>query len=624
MAADTRFDGADNDTQAHSGDAQSADWALLKESRDIKASTLAWLQVQARLIGPDTRCGIVVFGAPDQGPYAPTAIWPEGAIGGPVLAEAVEAAVAGRRSVIKNGKRIASEHPPKAHAVACPLLIDGQLCGAVAFEVGHLTEEKLHQLMQQMEWGLGWLGINVHRNRHTSSDRLVAVLELIATSLHHDRFQASATAVATELAGLLGCERVAIGFLRGKHAQVRALSHSASFGRKGNLIRAIEAAMDEAIDQHATVVYPALGDGALQVTRAHAALARQQDDGSVCTIPLTEGGRLLGAMVLERPGGEAFDERTIQLCEHAASLIGPLLDIKRKDDRWLPGKMADSGRALLKKLFGPRHTGLKLASLATLAIVVFFMFAESGYRISADANLEGTVQRAVAVPVSGYVLEANVRAGDVVKAGDLLFSLDDRDLRLERLKRASQKLQVRREYNEAAADHDRAKARILTAQIEQTDAEIALLDEQIKRTRVTAPFDGFVVSGDLSQSLGAPVERGDVLFELAPLNSYRVILRIDERDIDAIAVNQKGQLALASSPEELLPFSVTKITPLSTAEQGQNYFRVEASLDGDIPPRLRPGMEGVGKVDIAQRKLAWIWSHRITHWLQMFFWSWWP
>ena len=516
------------------------------------------------------------------------------------------------------------ERSPNSHVVACPLLVDSQICGAVAFEVEHVSEARLEKILEQLEWGVGWLEVNVHRNKYTSSDRLDTVLELIATSLYHDRFQASATAVATELSGILGCERVSIGFLRGKHSQVRALSHSATFGKKGNLIRAIEAAMDEAIDQHATVVFPAPKEGALQVTRAHAELARRQDDGTVCTVPLTEGERLLGAMVLERPADEPFDQRTIGLCEHIASLLGPLLDVKRKDDQWLIGKAVDSGRELLKKLIGPRHVGLKIGTFTAIFLLGFFSFADGDYRVTADARLEGTVQRAVAVAIAGYVVEANVRAGDIVKAGDVLFALDDRDLRLERLKWTSQKLQSSREYSKAVADHDRARARILSAQIEQAEAEIALLNEELERTRVKAPFDSFVVSGDLSQSLGSPVERGDILFELAPLNSYRVILKVDERDIDEVIVDQIGLLALSSAPEQGLPITVEKITPLSTAEEGQNYFRVEARLDGDIAPMLRPGMEGVGKINIERRRLIWIWTHKITHWTRMFLWSWWP
>ena len=166
--------------------------------------------------------------------------------------------------------------------------------------------------------------------------------------------------------------------------------------------------------------------------------------------------------------------------------------------------------------------------------------------------------------------------------------------------------------------------RILGAQIQQADAQIALIDEQLARSRIAAPFDGIVVAGDLSQSLGAPVERGDVLFQIAPLDAYRIILQVDEREIAPVKIGQAGELALAGSPDETLPMVVRNITPVSAAEEGANLFRVEASLDADSLVKLRPGMEGVGKIYVDERKLAWIWTHKIVHWMRMFFWRWWP
>ncbi len=36
---------------------------------------------------------------------------------------------------------------------------------------------------------------------------------------------------------------------------------------------------------------------------------------------------------------------------------------------------------------------------------------------------------------------------------------------------------------------------------------------------------------------------------------------------------------------------------------------------------FRPGMEGVAKIDIDRRRLAWIWGHRLTDWLRLALWS---
>ena len=52
--------------------------------------------------------------------------------------------------------------------------------------------------------------------------------------------------------------------MSGQHSRVHAVSHSASFDKKANVIRAIEAAMDESIDQQASIVYPAVAKDSLQ------------------------------------------------------------------------------------------------------------------------------------------------------------------------------------------------------------------------------------------------------------------------------------------------------------------------------------------------------------------------
>jgi multidrug resistance efflux pump len=381
--------------------------------------------------------------------------------------------------------------------------------------------------------------------------------------------------------------------------------------------------MDEAADQSATVLFPPRKDGPFQVTRAHAELLQQHGTGAVCTVPLTAGTQVLGAIVLELPTGSEFDARTVELCEHAALLVGPVLDVKRREDRWLAEKAWDSMSTQWRHLVGPQHAALKFWAALCVIVTLFFSLVNGDYMITADASLEGTVQRAVTAAMQGYILDARARAGDVVRSGDVLATLDDRDLRLERVKLVSQGMQQESERRQAIAEGNRAKARILEAQLGQVQAQIILVDEQIARTRLLAPFDAVVVKGDLSQSLGAAVERGNVLFEVAPLDTYRVIMKVDERDITDVAVGQTGRLALTSMPNEEIALVIDKITPVSVVDQGRNYFRVEAVAKGAIE-KLRPGMEGVGKIQVDQRKLFWIWTHKLVHWVHMWLWSWWP
>ena len=48
---------------------------------------------------------------------------------------------------------------------------------------------------------------------------------------------------------------------------------------------------------------------------------------------------------------------------------------------------------------------------------------------------------------------------------------------------------------------------------------------------------------------------------------------------------------------------LSKITPVTVAEEGRNSFRIEARLT-ESGPHLRPGMEGVAKIETGQRSLV--------------------
>ena len=173
------------------------------------------------------------------------------------------------------------------------------------------------------------------------------------------------------------------------------------------------------------------------------------------------------------------------------------------------------------------------------------------------------------------------------------------------------------------AQADRGAMGVLAAQVNQAEAQFALVDEKLARAQLTAPFDGVVVSGDLSQLIGTPVEQGRTLFEVAPLEGFRVVLQVDDRDIAWLAVGQRGELVLSSLPDRVLPFTVNSVTSVATQHDGRNVFRVEAQVQG-APPRLRPGMEGVGKVVVGKRSLLWIWTHGFFDWLRLTLWTWAP
>jgi RND family efflux transporter MFP subunit len=629
-----------NTTQAHGGSdpprpapAQGGGrdqelWRRFAEAATPRAFHESWLALQCRMV-PGARCALVLLGPADRGPFTPAGVWPNQGVDVNHLVPAAEQALKGRRGFLAEHQSPGGngDAPRRTAHIAYPVTVLEKVRGAVVLEVAGQTDDGVQAAMRQLHWGTAWLEVMILRSEALAAaetnERLRKVLDSVADTLEHDRFQAAAMAFVTRLATMLECDRVSVGFARRGQVRVRALSHSAEFGERANLTRAIETAMEEAVDQQALIVYPPPAEAIPLVTIGHEALARQYGAGTVCTAPLGSDDASCGALTLEFPPSRIIDTQTIELVRTIAALAGPILNTKRREDRMLAVKAWEKAVRALAGLFGPRHLALKFCGLLLCILAAVLWFSEGTYRVKAPTVLEGLVQRSVCAPFNGYIAEASSRAGDVVRAGDMLCRLDDRDLRLEQAKWKAQREQLLKEHRGAMAEFDLPKVRIMEARVNQAQAELALVEEQLSRSRVTSPFDGVIMSGDLSQSLGAPVERGQVLFEVAPLESYRVIVQVDERDIDDIEVGQHGLLALPSLPDETFELTVSAITPVLTAREGRNFFRVEARIAG-VSKRLRPGMEGVGKVEIGQRRLAWIWTHEMIDWARLKLWTWLP
>jgi len=601
-------------------------WRQLREAKTPDVLAGAWLALLCRIIDAVER-GVVVLGAADSGPFAPAAYWPGGESGQAGLVAAAETAMAERRGIVQGRSRAPDTLIEGGSYVAYPFLIDDHLYGVVALEIAGNPGPHLRSVMRQIQWGAVWIESMLQR-QIGQRDRLVlekttAALDFIATSLEEERFVASCTATVTALSARLDCDRVSVGFLKGGHSNVVTVSHSARFGKRMNMIRLIGAAMDEAIDQRTIIKFPlGVGDD-LFITRAHEDLSQTHGAGAILTIPLWVKDHYVGALTFERPADRPFDSETIELGDCVASVLGPILEEKRCNDRWLIAKAGDSLWRQLIRLFGPSFVGRKLLAVLAVGIIAFFYFAVGDYRVTSSARIEGQVRRVLVAPYDGYIAAEYARAGDNVRKGKVLAQLDDKDLMLERLQSVTSRQQRLREYDQALAERERAKANIIQTQIEQASAQIALIDQQLARAKLIAPFHGLVVSGDLSQSVGATVKRGDVLFEITPLNAYRVNLLVDESEIGEIRNGLTGTLLISSILDEPFPFVVTRITPVAEVKEGRNLFRVEARLNR-ISPRLRPGMEGIGKIYVARRRLIWIWTRTLIQRIQIWLWYWLP
>ena len=585
--------------------------------------------------------GCVYLGEANTGPYNCIEVSADSYTVNELVKDNINAVIQRRKSIVSrigsaeasqvdsqrltaNGSNPVTGIDSKNYLVTCPILIDRQLLGAVSIEFKHDSNAQNNDYLQQLENAVKWLSFLL-----TSSSDVQAVsqdarlaLQIAALSLTHKTSNEAAAAVVTELATNLSCERVSVCFMECNELKLFALSHSARYESKQNLIKTIEAAGDEAVVQKETLVYPVEGTSSYML-QAHSELAKNYNSDFICTVPLIHDERVIGSIVFERVAtAAAFDEETVELCEQLASLFAPVLEYRRLNDRPFSIKAKETLNSMTSDLFGRGYLGFKFSIVSVVMVLLLFTFMSWEYKISSNAVLEGTVERVITAPEEGYIKQAKVRPGDVVTMSQVLASLDDRDLQLEKLKWSSKKKQIAKEYREALASRNKSQIGILRARRDQAQAQMEILNKKLERTVISAPIGGVIVSGDFTQALGSPVERGQILYTISPLDHYRVLLDVDESDIAEIKVGMKGELTLSAEADETYEIVIEKITPVSVSGDGINYFKVEAALI-DAPTFLRPGMQGVSKVSIGDRQLLWIWTHKMVDWIRLQLWSWW-
>jgi biotin carboxyl carrier protein len=340
-----------------------------------------------------------------------------------------------------------------------------------------------------------------------------------------------------------------------------------------------------------------------------------------CTVPLSAGGTVTGALSFERKGNTPVSGSDLEQCEQVAALVAPALELKRQAERawWL--RITDTLRR------GWRSRGQRarwiVVACALLAVGIVFLLPIT-FNVGAPARVEGAVQRVMTAPMDGFLRQTRVRPGDMVRKGDVLVELADQELLLEKRKWESELARHQNNFSSAMGRSDRAQFAVNYARAAEAKAQLDLVEQQLARAQVIAPMDAQVIQGDLTQIIGAPVKRGDTLLTLAPQDQFRIIVEVDERDIAFVHLGQRGRLALTALPGETLYITVQRMTPVATVTRdGRNVFDVEARLDaGGVLPRH--GLQGVAKIASDRHTLAWICTRRITDWLRLSIWSWLP
>jgi len=486
--------------------------------------------------------------------------------------------------------------------------------------VESLSEVQQNAAVQLIIWAAARIHLGSAASR--STDKKIAPEAHLANAMvqslnRHGTFKSLAFTLVNKLATLCGCVRVSLGHFHDDTHHLVAMSGQSKIDDRRRIARQLCSLMQETME-HRRGIYPNDDD---ENKPAFQSYFKSQGEHPLLSFVMPGTATDQFILVMERESGSGFVAAQADAIERSVQHIAAFLSIAY--ERELSGRQKvrrtiKSKIATLSELSNWSRRQM-MAGVAAAALLLSFIIPVT-HRVSAEAYIEASDRQVLVSAQDGFILSAHAQAGELVKEGDLLATLDGKDLSLAADKWRSEQAKNQQDYAQALAIHDRSELSRLRADAQRIDAELALIEQQIDRSEVRAPFDGVLLHGDWTQSLGAPVSTGDVLFEIASAEQYRLVLEVDEHDIGYIKPDQFAQLRMAALPTSVWEAELGDILPVAVSEKGQSAFRVPATITGDAAA-LRPGMEGIGKVEVGKRSMFWVYSHSLFDRLRYFAWK---
>ena len=236
--------------------------------------------------------------------------------------------------------------------------------------------------------------------------------------------------------------------------------------------------------------------------------------------------------------------------------------------------------------------------------------------VSVPAAVEPEQRVKVATRMMGWVRELHAREGDTVRAGQLLISIDDQDMRAKRAQVEAgiaeaeavvanaektaerfrnlyaQNSVSKQQLDDVLTGLERAKAGLAKAKAAREEIEVHLgyLD-------IVSPIDGIV-----SRRM---VEEGDMAAPGHPLlfvdrtDRMKIVARLGEKDVDRVAAGDSVTLRVTSLDGAVYRTVVTRVIP--SANPGSHTYDVEMYVDNP-DGRLRPGMYARAEFTVGSRR----------------------
>lgn len=480
-------------------------------------------------------------------------------------------------------------------------------CLCVALNLGGVAVEPFLLICQLVSTTLSqWHAGSKTGDLDWQVDSVTAMAELMSKVVNAEGTRAAAIVATNELATFLNAPLVAIGYTQNENSKrnrVQSISGTTQIDPGGKQTRLIQSALNEALIRESVTSYPTIGGDDRSLKLAHQQLLEKYPASRIVSSPLTTNeGKTIGAWISVLPDDQQQQEHLTRFATVTSSYLADALHANQQASSGAVTRLGSQ----VSRFFGGKIGRMMMAVCLAFTLV---MMIPVSHRIACDCELKPTVRRFAVAPHDGILLESFVEPGDIVSAGQVIAKMDDRELKLQlaHLMAERETALKKRDVNRSA--RDAAATQIAELEIEQLDARIDLIEFKQNNLEIKSTIDGIVLQGELDDAQGAPVRTGDVLMEVAPLETLRLELNVPDSDIAYVKTVQKATAVLDGAPFETLTGSLNSIRPESEVHNNKNVFVSEVEVDNS-ERLLRPGMRGRAKIEAGWRSLGWVLFHR--------------
>ena len=391
--------------------------------------------------------------------------------------------------------------------------------------------------------------------------------------------------------------------------ELSAISSSNSAPARNKAKSLCEGAMRESISRRKLSVWPATD------TDRHSLLCHDQfgkHSGATCLVSLplhSMDGKLQGvAMVVS---DALVPERVQNFLAASGTAIATsfALITRAKKSKF---------QVMLDKTFDS-FRGNKSAMLMKIAgILLMVGLIPLPYKVSTECEVQPLEKRYIAAPFAGQLQECLVEPGDTVTANQVLARMDDREIRMELAEVEADLHRAMKTRDGHVASHESGEARLAELEAQRLSARRDLLYHRSEHLELRSPLEGVVITGELKRAQGMPLEIGQSLFEVAPLNDLIAEVAIPEDDIRYVQPGMSVKVKINSIPFESWKGVIERVHPAAEILHDNNVFVANVRIN-DEQGRLKPGMRGYGKISTVWRPIAWNYLHkpvaRVLRWI---------